>query len=114
MFKWLKPIPPLPPRPLPADYVPPACWVVGCTGEGLARLDMDVSGLPRDARVCEDHDLPLTFNIANPEIAGLSPHAADVAVGDEEAGWVVGGFFLVRPVTFKASPEPCRQRPDLP
>jgi hypothetical protein len=103
VFKWLRPIPPLPPRPAPAGYVPAACWVVGCTEEGLARLDRDVSGLPRDAEVCECHDLAVRFNIQNPQAVGLPRYGSEVAMGSEAAGWIVAGLFLARPASARAS-----------
>lgn len=114
-FKWLRPgrqIPPAPPRPvLPA----PPCWVLGCTeGEAWARAAVIVPGLPDDARVCETHEHALEFNIRHPGLAGLDVSARSLD-GSADLGWRIGGFLLVRPPALpEASPEPPRQRPDLP
>lgn len=109
-----------PPRPgcfaaTAAGAVPgPPCWVLDCTEEAWARVSMTVPGLPDDAMACETHELALEFNVQHPALAGLDERARTVD-GGPDRGWLVGGFLFVRPpVPPKASPEPPRQRPDLP
>ena len=117
LFRWLSPrgrgLAPLPRR-TTAPWR--ACWVLECPDEAWARVGLTTPGLPRDAALCEVHDLALEFNRENPEAAGLSGSGADaVAMGSEGSGWLVAGLLLVRPpAPVEASPAPGPQAADLP